>query len=158
MRKIKNYILIIVLFSTTFLVTGCTLDQEKISQKDKNDFSQRYYCEQDSDCSLYTHVCECLNFEYMTFREETLSENMACTKEEWENIKNIICVCVDNQCQSKNYKCKKWEPGFCEALIFSGYYYDKEKNQCKYFSGGSGCSSPYFKTIEECENACINLK
>ena len=151
MKTKKQSILISFLIISLCFLSGCVLNQENISQKDRDDVGQKYYCEQDSDCSLYAHVCECLNSEYMIGREETLLQIMACTKEEWES---TVCMCVNNRCQNKNYKCK-WEAGVCEALIMSGYYYDSKENKCKYFPGGSGCSSPPFKSLKECNGICI---
>ncbi|MCD4705060.1 hypothetical protein K8R66_03210 [bacterium] len=153
--KIKNFALIAILFLTLFFISGCVLNQEKTSQKDKNNLNQRYYCEQDSDCELYAHVCECLNFKYMTGGKETFLKSTDCTKEEFNN---TICSCVNNQCQNKNFKCKKWEAGLCEAVIGPGYHYNSGKNQCEYFKGGSGCRTPYFRTLEECENVCSGNK
>lgn len=75
--------------------------------------------------------------------------------------------CDGSQCDlncvrdgSTNYELEtrcdlEWEPGVCEAIIFEGYYYSREKNECIHFPGGSGCSNPPFNTEKECRKTCV---
>jgi len=53
-------------------------------------------------------------------------------------------------------RCNDWEAGLCEAVIFPGYYYSSTDGLCHYSEAGSGCSSPPFETLEECQAVCID--
>ncbi|MCX6800926.1 MAG: hypothetical protein NTZ73_01945 [Candidatus Diapherotrites archaeon] len=81
--------------------------------------------------------------------------------------------CPQPTCNKETCKCEpekkedkcSWmppQPGetTCAMVIGPGYYYDStnvaQTTSCKYFSGGSGCSGPPFKTIEECQATCEN--
>lgn len=64
-------------------------------------------------------------------------------------IKNSI-----NYNKTQDMRCK-WEPGPCDALIGSGYYFNLETRKCEFFPPGrSGCSSPRFETLEDCNLIC----
>lgn len=53
-----------------------------------------------------------------------------------------------------DHRCRSWEPGPCEMVISLGYFYNWETKKCEFSERGSGCSSPPFKTLEECQKAC----
>jgi eight-cysteine-cluster-containing protein len=50
-------------------------------------------------------------------------------------------------------KCN-WEPGYCEMMCSSGYYFDRTQGKCAFWEAGSCCSGPPFKTLEECQKYC----
>src|SRR3989344_5162413 len=64
----------------------------------------------------------------------------------------IISGCVNPVTPSDN-KCN-WKPGPCEMIISEGYSLNLETNKCEFSSQSSGCSSPPFKTVEECQSVC----
>ena len=62
------------------------------------------------------------------------------------------CLELDNEnlCLAHGRTC-----GFCEMLL-GWYEYDAESNSCVKHSGG-GCEGVFpFRTLEECEDACVN--
>ena len=61
------------------------------------------------------------------------------------SLSNNSCIIKDSSCG--------WKPGFCEAMVMPGYYYDCQTRECKYYQG-SGCSNPPFLTIKECTDIC----
>lgn len=73
----------------------------------------------------------------------------------------IVCLVLVISCKQKfvhtEERCN-WEPGACEMLVGDGYYYDYDLNKCLYREMGSGCSSPPFSTLKECQNYCVLLK
>lgn len=61
---------------------------------------------------------------------------------------------IANSNAGTDLNCMGWEPGFCDAVINSGYYFNDKTGKCDYFSGGSGCSDPPFKTLDQCKSIC----
>jgi len=104
------------------------------------------YCEVDSDCAFNPVMIgdDCVPVNKYHYREDKMCFISHCGTH-----------CVNNQCEFRPCRDRRcyWDPGPCLALVMPGYYYDSQTQECRYYEG-SGCSSPTFETLEECQRVC----
>lgn len=175
----RDYLLEFGLILLVFLVSGCSdekriifectdnPDGEPCTWPDERPFSYNgpVYLGQcyNSSClriADYDHIMQkknCTEIKELTTCIRHPRCDAKTQKMEYQEIKGrwvdeILVKCKEKK--EEDARCA-WKAGPCEMEVKQGYYLDQETQECKYFSGNSGCSDAPFKTIEECQETCV---